>query len=979
MTAADFKMPAPAETEQRKYGNPSIPHQFTSTPQWSFGVNSGSRLINDIFNDGLTSEIVWQPDTYHSAHKYTHTVEIERIIDIGCGSAMKLKSLFESRPFEVFAVDFAGSLASAKENYPAAKHIECDLTSWNEVIEVAKQFEDNVPTVVICADVIEHLPDPRPLLALIRLILSGNRNSRLYLSTPDRARLGYQSLTAKPANPAHVREWTNGELRNLLMSSAFQIETIGNIRSNIHDDQSRTILVECSFDSDGYSKILERYGVNTTSVSTVILTTEYPDLIASGGIGTFVADLHRTHAGSVVLTTFDFDKRDKAPFDSILCPSSIIDLTKIDNPGLADTLLEALTQLLFICPSIKEVHYQEYLGIGARIAQAKRAGILPNSLVTVVHCHGNQHYLENANQYWFNSESQNVAVREKVSIELSDLVVFPSIFLRDFYYKSGMHLDDRKVFIRPYTYPNIDDSNFNYGSVTKIVFVGKFMAMKGFELFCSSFDDSFCAEMKSKGIEEVVFIGRGATEGFINEYALKNNFRVSVHTDFALDKLTSYVKGNRHNSLFVEPYLGDNFPLAVFDVVANGGFLLAGNAGGIPEMFQVESWRECLTDLTIDSLRYKIRELIDMGTVRKAEIRRDLIEGLQRSNAASNSIKFTNSSLADKEPLTATVMVPFYNTDVAEFTELMKALNQQSMRPSEVIIVNDASNYNSRREMAAVVEAHLVLPYRIIDHAFNCGLAGARNTALAACQTDVILNADSDDVPLNDWVKTIIDALERDPLAACAVPYLEAFDAGTDYNIYQSKGRYIYRPIGDGFVTSQTQNDLGHANSGYRVSTARLMGGWNATSKAKYEDWAFFLNTLANGFRIAVIPKITCMYRVRKNSMARTYSNWPGEVRLYQTSAGLSRFETLQLQRLSRAPVVQAESKNYHQETVIADLTNQLNEHENQLHAYKNRKIIRILDSLSFRTRRFPWIRWIFRKATSLVWRLGLSLKKLIS
>lgn len=979
MTAADFKMPAPAETEQRKYGNTNIPHQFTSTPQWSFGVNAGSRLINDIFNDGLTSEIIWQPDTYHSAHQYTHTVGIGRIIDIGCGSALKLKSLFERRPFEVFAVDFAGSLASAKENYPTANHIECDLTSWNEVIEVAKQFQDNVPTVVICADVIEHLPDPRPLLALIRLILSGNRNSRLYLSTPDRARLGYQSLTSKPANPAHVREWTNGELRNLLMSSAFQIEAIGNIRSNIHDDHSRTILAECSFDPDGYSKVLERYGVNTTSVSTVILTTEYPELVASGGIGTFVADLHRSHAGSVVLTTFDFDKSDKAPLDSIICPSSIIDLTKIDNSSIADTLLEALTQLLFMCPSINEVHYQDYLGIGVRIAQAKRAGILPNSLTTVVHCHGNQHYLENANQYWFNSDSQNIAVREKVSIELSDLVVFPSIFLRDFYYNSGIKFDDDKVLMRPYTYPNIDDNNFKYSPVKKIVFVGKFMAMKGFDLFCSSFDGSFCAEMKAKGIEEIVFIGRGSTEVFINDYVIKNNFKINIHTDFSLDRLTSFVKENRHNSLFVEPYLADNFPLAVFDVVANGGFLLAGNAGGVPEMFQEESWRECLTDLTVDSLRYKIRELIDMETVRKAEIRRELIRSLQRSNAASHSIKFSNLSVSGNEPLTATVMVPFHNTDVAEFTELMKALTQQSMRPSEVIIVNDASNYNSRREMAAAVEAHLNLPYRIIDHAVNCGLAGARNTALAACQTDLILNADSDDVPLNDWVKTIVAALSRDPQAACAVPYLEAFDAGNDYNIYQSKGRYIYRPIGDGFVTSQTQNDLGHANSGYRVPTARLIGGWNATSKAKYEDWAFFLNTIANGFRIAVIPKITCMYRVRKNSMARTYSNWPGEIRLYQTSAGLSRFETLQLQRLSRAPVVQAASNNYQKEAVIADLTNQLNEFEAQLHAYKNRKIIRILDSLSFRTRRFPWIRRMVRKATSLVWRLGLSLKKFIS
>ncbi|SCD22798.1 glycosyltransferase [Brucella inopinata] len=967
MTAVDFRMPTPAETEQRKYGNLNIPHQFTSTPQWNYGAHSDARLINDIFNDGLTSEIVWQPDTYHSAKLYSDASSVKRIIDIGCGSALKLKSLFENSSFEVFAVDFAGSLSAAKENYPSANHVECDLTSWNEVLAVARQFRDDIPTVVICADVIEHLPDPRPLLALIRLILSGNSQSRSYLSTPDRARLGYQSLTAKPANPAHVREWTNGEFRNLIMASGFQIENIGNIRSNVHDEKARTILVECAFDPIGYNDILKRYGINMSNVSALMLTTEYPGLIASGGIGTFVADWHRSNPSSVVLTVFDFEKKDKVSSDSIISPSDFIDSTKLDNSGTADMLLEVFIQVLFMCPDIEEVHFQEYLGIGARIAQAKRAGILPDSVATIVHCHGNQHYLENANQFWFGGDTQGIVVREKVAIELADFIVFPSIFLREFYRQSGVQFKDSKVLLKPYRYPNIDGTYVNYELLKKIVFVGKFMPMKGFDLFCSSFDSSFCAELKSKGVEEIVLIGRGPSDDFQNKADIRNNFELSIYSDFELNGLVSYLKENRSNSLFVEPYRADNFPLAVYDVVANGGFLLAGNAGGIPEMFRIDSWKECLSDLTIDSLRYKIRELIDMDIARRAEIVADLKEDLRQANCEPEKSQYFNTCVAEGKSLTATVMIPFYNTDISEFTDLLKALNQQSMRPSEVIIVNDASNHNSRMEMVAAVEAYLTIPFKIIDHAFNCGLAGARNTALAACETDVILNADSDDVPLNDWVKTIVEALSREPLAACAVPYLEAFDAGTDFNKHLPKGRYVYRPLGDGFVTSQTQNDLGHANSGYRVSSVRMMGGWNAASKAKYEDWAFFLNVIANGFRIAVIPKVTCMYRVRKNSMVRTYSDWPGEIRLYQTSAGLSRFEALQLQRLCRNSV--RPWTNGDQDSVIAQLTA-------RLEAYENRKIIRILNSLSARTRRFPLIQSILRKMASLGWNLGALLKR---
>lgn len=953
-------MPTPEKVDQRSYDNINIAHQYISTPQWNFGVNAHARVINDIFNDGLTSDIVWQPDTYHSAKRYIDLSGVKRIIDIGCGSALKLKSLFSDSDIEVIAVDFVGSLMAAKENYPAATHVECDLTSWNEVLAVAERFKDAVPTVVLCADVIEHIPDPRPLLAFIRLLLAGSVENRCFISTPDRSRLGYQTLTNKPANPAHIREWTNGELRNFLMASGFHVVWIGNIRANIHDEQASTILAECSFDAASYEEVLARYGIKRNNISSIMITTEFPGLVASGGIGTFVADWHRSTDGSAVLAAFDFDKKNKASDDVIFSPSDIIDLSKIDDIGVADLLLQAVTQMLFMCPQLKEVHFQEYLGIGTRIAQAKRAGVLPDTLTTVVHCHGNQHYLENANQSWSGAEAQVCAVKEKICIELSDLVVFPSFFLRNLYIQTGIRIDDDKVLMCPYRYANIYANNLRFSNIRRVVFIGKFMPMKGFDLFCEAFSESFCKELKAKGIEEVTLIGRGPEGGHVNETAIKRHFKLTVHTEFDLGKLVSYIREKRSDSLFVEPYRGDNFPLAVYDVVGNGGLLLTGNAGGIPEMFQIEAWRECLADLSIDSLRYKIRELVDWDNEKKSRIVGELIEDLRRTNIKAENIKYKNVRRKEVDLLTSTVMIPFYNTNISDFTDLIKSLNQQALRPTEIIIVNDASDYNNRVEMSDAAQEHLDIPFRIIDHAYNCGLAGARNTALSACTTDLILNADSDDIPLNDWVKTIVIALSRDPSAAAAVPYLAAFDAGTDFNQYHPMGQYIYRPLGDGFVTSQAQNDLGHANSGYRVSHARGMGGWNAASKAKYEDWAYYLNVVANGLRIAVIPTVTCLYRVRKNSMARTYSEWPGQVRLYQTSNGLSRFETLQLQRLSR----------------MASGTGGIIEMQSRLSALENRKVIRITNAVSARLERIPVVNFAIRKMARFCWNFANSVRR---
>ncbi|KAB2685061.1 glycosyltransferase [Brucella pseudogrignonensis] len=956
-------MPAPAEVDQKSYDFINISHRYISTPQWNFGVNAEARLLTDIFNGSLTADMEWQSDTYHSAKRYAYASGATRIIDIGCGSARKLKSLFGESDFELITVDFAKSSITSQKNYSAASDVECDLTSWNEVLAVAERYRDDVPTVILCADVIEHLSDPRPLLAFIRLLLAESANNRCFLSTPDRSKLEYRRPTSKPANPARIREWTTGELRDLLTASGFYVAQVENIRANVHDVQASTILAECSFDASLYREALARNGIASENVSSVMITTEYPGLIASGGIGTFVADWHRSNDGSVVLTTFDFDKKKKSEIDLVFSPSDVIDVSRIDDIGTADVLLQAVTQLLFMCPDLKEIHFQEYLGIGMRIAQAKKAGILPDTLTIVTHCHGNQHYLENANQAWSGVDAQAYAVKEKVCIELSDQVVFPSFFLGDLYSRAGIFIEDNKALMCPYRYANINADNLKFSNIRRIVFIGKFMSMKGFDLFCESFDKSFCKVLKAKGIEEVTLIGRGPNGGYVNEAAIKRYFKLTVHTDFDLTKLVSYIRENRSDSVFVEPYRGDNFPLAVYDVVGNGGLLLAGNAGGIPEMFQTEVWQECLVDLTIESLRYKIHELVDWDNGRKSRVAAELIDDLRRNNDKVGTIKYAKADKSEVEFLSSTVMIPFYNTEITEFIDLLKSLNQQSLHPTEIIIVNDASEYRSRIEMAEAAQKHLNIPFRIIDHPYNRGLAGARNTALDACKTDLILNADSDDIPLNDWVKTIVIAMTRDPLAAAAVPYLAAFDAGTDFNEYLPKGQYIYRPLGDGFVTSQIQNDLGHANSGYRVSHAKRLGGWNATSKAKYEDWAFYLNVIANDLRIAIIPKVTCLYRVRKNSMARTYSEWPGQLRLYQTTNGLSRFESLQLQRLCR----------------MASSADGIIELQRRLSALENRKVLRITNAITARLRRIPLLYLLLSKATRLSWKVAGRIRRSFS
>lgn len=150
--------------------------------------NYTSRLNNRDFDDTkLTDE--WQKEVYEYAKTNADENNFKTILDIGTGSGYKLIKYFND--YTTLGIDIPSTVLYLKEKYPNK--------AWTD------QF---VPVVgydlVICSDVIEHLPDPDLLIDLIiqcdpKLIV---------LSTPDRNLLYKHDHDGPPFNKAHVREWT---------------------------------------------------------------------------------------------------------------------------------------------------------------------------------------------------------------------------------------------------------------------------------------------------------------------------------------------------------------------------------------------------------------------------------------------------------------------------------------------------------------------------------------------------------------------------------------------------------------------------------------------------------------------------------------------------------------------------------------------------------------------------------------------------
>lgn len=946
-----------------------------ATPEQNFGCVGLAREINAIYQDTPHDHVIWQPDVYAEARVIADQAGIRRIIDVGCGNGEKLVHFFPESEFQTAGLDFHGSLEIVSRTFPTRRWLECDLTSNEELFRVSHELDTGEPVLLILSDVIEHLADPRPLIARLRSVLMLHDQNRLIISTPDRSRLGYEEPDCRPENDSHLREWTIDELADYCHAAGFQIVRCGHTRANQFDEMDSTIFVELRCARTDYIAFLNRAGLlhGPSLPRQLLVTSEYAGLHNTGGIGTFVAEQRITYGVDNTLCLFvgqDANLRDEDfQRHRLIVPAVLVDEVDMALPT-EDIILKAALQLLFYFPDIEKIEYADYQGLGCRLAQAKRAGMFPQWVELIVHCHGATHYLENANQTWYGGTHFGVAEREKISIENADRVVFPTTFLMNLYRDIGIAVPDHKVVLLRYPYHAAPAELGTTRPVDTLVFFGKRSAMKGYGLFLEAvaYDDG--EWLRDRGIKRLVFIGPRVSESLEDSarmQTLGGLFEVVEMT--SLNRAAAMKAAGKYadHSLCVMPYLGDNHPFALLDVTFAGALPLMARAGGVVELFPAPFGEVLLADPNPSALLEHMVALIDMSAEERHRLRVDFLAAMiatqDRINDATRALGEAAAPVS-LEPAhgRATVIVPVFNTDLQFIRELIFGLNNQSMRPAEVVFVDDASQPGYVEGLEAVLQSELRIPYRVVRHPENKGLAGARNSGLAAARTDYVINIDSDDVPLSDFVRDIVRRLDAEPACAAAVPYLKAFNEDDDFND-QKFGGYVYRPLGDGIVASQLDNHLGHANSGYRTSVLRALGGWDESEKSMWEDWALYLKLASSGHRIGVIPKAGCLYRVRQGSMLRTYKVWPAMRRLARNMEGLPRFENFRLQAVMR---------NWRDEesSMRAELYRLRTEHS-FMSAEMNRASVKATRSIVARIARYPRAFAVARAGGAVVWRMA--------
>jgi hypothetical protein len=180
------------------------------------------------------ADIVHQPDAYPLAAFVAARYGADTIIDVGCGSARKLMALHGVRKV---GIDFGDNLIHCRQMFPSETWIDADFERIEDgLIDDALAAR----SVVVCADVIEHLVDPGRLLDWLSRL--SRRARAVIITTPERDRVRGIDDAGPPGNPSHVREWNLPELEQLLTQHGLAPTFIGLTVNNNVDLEKKTIL-----------------------------------------------------------------------------------------------------------------------------------------------------------------------------------------------------------------------------------------------------------------------------------------------------------------------------------------------------------------------------------------------------------------------------------------------------------------------------------------------------------------------------------------------------------------------------------------------------------------------------------------------------------------------------------------------------------------------------------------------------------------
>jgi glycosyltransferase involved in cell wall biosynthesis len=539
-------------------------------------------------------------------------------------------------------------------------------------------------------------------------------------------------------------------------------------------------------------------------------------------------------------------------------------------------------------PDILET--QDYLGIGYYILQ-KKALLYPlfKSLKVVMTMHAPSFLYLDYNQVpYYNFPEYWTGELEKASIRMADLVLSPSQYLID-QLEPRMNLKEKN----PVRVFNPYKNNWSSGEIPDyaegdLVFFGKLTPQKGcLEML------SYLKEMWDNGFNKTLSIIGGGNHFFypfqedMIDYVKKrystyiNKGLIKFEGNMPPDKLKERLK-NAH--VIITPSIVDNFPYAVLEAMALGKIILASENGGHTEVikhsengfiFKHEingSFSKVLNEIVLlpknktQEIGIQAQKAVELNTnyetVYNEKIQ--LLSGLISNYKQEMDFSFIEIIPRSKpfqeslENSTLSIVIPYYN--MGDYVmDTIRSLKQITIDDFEIIIVNDGSTDAKSLEVLDKLKEDKSIT---IYNKPNQGLSLARNFGAKKSTGAYLAFLDADDTVSPEYYERALEVLKQYNNISFIGCWAQYFGESTDtWPTFNPEPPYLL-----------VHNMINSSALVYKKEDFLSFGQNDPDLVYGMEDYDSVISMVKNGARGLSFPELWWQYRIRKNSMAQSFT-----------------------------------------------------------------------------------------------------------
>lgn len=208
---------------------------------------------------------------------------------------------------------------------------------------------------------------------------------------------------------------------------------------------------------------------------------------------------------------------------------------------------------------------------------------------------------------------------------------------------------------------------------------------------------------------------------------------------------------------------------------------------------------------------------------------------------------------------TISVLIPVYNPGI-EFTECLTSIENQTLRPDEVIIVDDGSDVNIEEFLINIKK---IIKLKLIRLKKNVGIAKALNEGLSNVESSLVARIDADDKWETTHLYNLHQKFINNPKCSLAASATYKIDNKNE-KIKQQRNTEIT----DSNIRRKLMwdNPLVHSAVMYKLETCERVKKYNES--AKWEDYNLWIKLIELG-QFEYSQKPTVHYRISNNSLSR--------------------------------------------------------------------------------------------------------------